>query len=310
MNLINIRFDFVKNAKKLIFLSLALLIAGISSLIIKGGFSVGIDFAGGKNIRVKIDSSLSTSAEKLRDILASAGDGISLISIGDEADQEFFISFKEEEGTSLLTQNINLALNENLGQDKWTLLSEDFVGPKIGKEFQKTAVQATLIILAILLAYIALRFQFKFGVVAVLALAHDVIITLGFISLLNLQFDTSILAAVLTILGYSINDTIVIFDRIREESKNFKVEASEYKGLVNTSIKKSLSRTIMTSLTTFFALIALVALGGIELRPMALVMGLGVIIGTFSSNFVAGPLLVFWENYSDKKKKTLKTKKS
>ena len=111
--------------------------------------------------------------------------------------KSFFISFKEEEGAATLTQNITKNLNEKLGQDKWTLLSEDFVGPKIGKEFQKTAIYATLIILAFLMIYIALRFQFKFGVAAVLALAHDVILTLGFISLLDLQFDTSILAAVL-----------------------------------------------------------------------------------------------------------------
>jgi len=303
----SMRFDFVKNAKYVAGFTLLLLIAGVVSLILKGGFSLGIDFSGGKNIRVQIDPSISVNSEKLREMLSSSGVDLDIISIGDESDQEFFVYFQEQESSSVLTQKLTGALSQSIGAEKWTLLSEDYVGPKIGKEFQRIATQATLIILAILLIYVAFRFQFKFGVAAVLALFHDVLITLGFISLFDFQFDISILAAVLTIIGYSINDTIVIFDRIREESKNFHLESSEYKSVVNRSIVKSLTRTLMTSVTTLFALGALIYFGGIELRPMSIVMIVGILVGTYSSNFIAPPILVLWETYLGKKKKSLKT---
>lgn len=303
----SMRFDFVKNAKYVAGFTLLLLIAGVVSLILKGGFSLGIDFSGGKNIRVQIDPSISVNSEKLREMLSSSGVDLDIISIGDESDQEFFVYFQEQESSSVLTQKLTGALSQSIGAEKWTLLSEDYVGPKIGKEFQRIATQATLIILAILLIYVAFRFQFKFGVAAVLALFHDVLITLGFISLFDFQFDISILAAVLTIIGYSINDTIVIFDRIREESKNFHLESSEYKSVVNRSIVKSLTRTLMTSVTTLFALGALIYFGGIELRPMSIVMIVGILVGTYSSNFIAPPILVIWETYLGKKKKSLKT---
>ena len=187
-----------------------------------------------------------------------------------------------------------------------TVLSEDTVGPKIGKEFQRMGFWAAVLSLLLLLLYIAFRFEFKFGIAAIVALFHDVLITLGFVSLLGFTFDIPVLAAVLTLLGYSINDTIIIFDRIREESSNLHLDKREYVMVINQAINKTLSRTLLTSFTTISAIIVLIFFGGVDLRAMALVLLIGFITGTYSSVFVASPLLILWEKLLGKKKELKK----
>lgn len=304
------KFDFIKNARYTILVSLIIIFAGIVSLIIKGGFSLGIDFAGGKNVRVKVDKSITVEAEKMRNVFEKMDVSPNITQIGDSADQEFFLSYQEENNA---TKKILEALNKELGQGKWSILGEDFVGPKIGKEFQKMAVQISVLSLFLIMMYIGFRFQLKFGVAACLSLFHDFMICLALVSLLNFKFDIPILAAILTIIGYSVNDTIVIFDRIREEGKGLQLEhnPTEYLKLINLSIVKTMSRTILTSLTVYIAAGVLVAFVGIELKPMAIILLLGFISGTYSTIFIAAPAIVLWEKIvSRKDKKNIKKKEA
>ncbi|HCL57584.1 MAG TPA: protein translocase subunit SecF, partial [Spirochaetia bacterium] len=272
--------DFIKKSKITIVISLSFIILGIISFFVKGGFNLGIDFAGGTNLRVKIDSSVQADSEKIRGVL---GEGFTITRLGTAEEQEFFISFQKEQNSEEIVKN----LKKNFGEEKMTVLSEDTVGPKIGKEFQRMGFWAAVLSLLLLLLYIAFRFEFKFGIAAIVALFHDVLITLGFVSLLGFTFDIPVLAAVLTLLGYSINDTIIIFDRIREESSNLHLDKREYVMVINQAINKTLSRTLLTSFTTISAIIVLIFFGGVDLRAMALVLLIGFITGTYSSVFVA-----------------------
>lgn len=295
-----IHFDFIKNARFTILLSLALLLAGAFSMIVKGGLELGIDFAGGQNLRVKVENSIPMDAQKLRALFAGTDINPGITDIGEKDEQEFFVYFGSEANAS---EKVKAVFNEKIA--KYEILSESFVGPKIGQEFRKIAIQATILILILILVYIGFRFELKFGIAAILALLHDVLISIGFISLLGYKFDIPLLAAIMTIIGYSLNDTIVIFDRIREESKNLHLDRHEYLLVVNKSISKSLNRTFLTSFTTLIALGALIVFGGVELEPMSIILFLGVIVGTYSSNFIASPILVLWEKlfYKPKKKK-------
>jgi preprotein translocase subunit SecF len=169
------------------------------------------------------------------------------------------------------------------------------VGPKVGRELILKALYAIFWAMILILVYIMWRFEFKFSIGAIAALAHDVIITLGIFSLLDIEISAPIIAAVLTIVGYSLNDTIVVFDRIRENLKVSKKTLKEIAGLVNTSINETLSRTIITSTTTLVVVIILYFFGGEVLRTFALALIIGIIIGTYSSMFVASPIVVDWK---------------
>jgi preprotein translocase subunit SecF len=299
------QFDFIKNSKYTVFFSLVIIAIGIFSLVSRGGLNLGIDFAGGKNIRIKVDQSVPMDSEKLRSLMGELKVNPGITKVGGEGIQEFFIYYQEENDT---TGKLKQLMNREVGEGKWEVLSEDFVGPKIGSQFQRIAVQATILILVILMIYIGFRFEIRFGVAAILALIHDVMITLTFISLLDFKFDIPLLAAVLTIIGYSLNDTIVIFDRIREETKALHLDKHEYVLVINGSIMKSMTRTILTSLTTLMVLGVLIAFGGIELQPMAITLFIGVIAGTYSSNFIASPALIVWEKLFGKRQPAQKKK--
>jgi len=288
----NNKFDFIKASKVAASISLLLIILTVISLFVKG-ITLGIDFAGGKSIKLKFEKDVNVNTEVLRSDLKEIGAKVT--NIGKEEEKEFLISYKDS------NFDIRAKLN-SLFQEKYQILSEDFVGPKIGKEFQYIAYQATIIILLVVLIYIGIRFEFIFGVAAVITLFHDVILTIGFIMFVGYEFDITLLASVLTIIGYSLNDTIVIFDRIREETKVHHLSKEDYSMVVNLSIHKSLTRTLLTSLTTLVALLALLIFAGIELKAMAATLTFGIIVGTYSSNFIASPILVAWEKIRSKKK--------
>mgnify|MGYP000944919574 FL=1 len=162
---------------------------------------------------------------------------------------------------------------------------------------------------AIILIYVAVRFRFKFGLAAVIALLHDTIISIGLVSLLKIEMDITVVAAILTILGYSINDTIVVFDRIRENTEKISTNKDEYVMIVNRSINQSLTRTIITSLTTLLVVVVLLIWGGESLYNFYLILFFGIIIGTYSSIFIASPVLVIWEHFVEKREKKSKKKK-
>jgi preprotein translocase subunit SecF len=183
------------------------------------------------------------------------------------------------------------------------------VGPKIGAELKTAAFWAIIYSLLGILAYITWRFQFRFAIAAIIALIHDVLFTLGFFSLVGLEISLAVIAAILTIVGYSLNDTIVVFDRIRENLHSKRRE--NYGQLVNASVNETLSRTIITSLTTLFVVLALVVFGGAVIRDFAITLLVGVLIGTYSSIFVASPVLVEWQNWkAARSSKAAKTTRS
>ena len=277
INFLGLRRNF------LIFSILAILIS-IGLLSIKG-LNLGIDFKGGTLIEV---STKNTSIGELREILTPYINEVSLQEFGDE--NTIIIRLQNENNQeSIETVNkVKQLINDKVEEFR----RSEFVGPTISSELLWKGFQAVSFALFAILIYIWLRFEWQFGFGAVVALTHDVLFTLGVLSILNVEFSLSTIAAVLTIAGYSINDTVVIFDRVRENLRKYK--KLELLDLFNLSINNTLSRTVMTSITTLLALLSLYIFGGEVIKPFALTMIIGVLIGTYSSIFIAVPtLLVF-----------------
>jgi len=285
----NASYDFLSVRRRAYAVSLVLIVLGIGSLILRGGPRYGVDFTGGTLIQVEFFE--PTSVSDLRGVLASAGmENAQIQQLG--ASNEFMIRTQDFEG---IVESVNGLFDEAYGADGFTM-SADAVGPKVGSELQRKAAIAILMSFALTLLYLAFRFEWRFGVAAIVATFHDITITFGFISLFNIEITLATVAAILTILGYSLNDTIVVFDRIRENLKKRRKDA--YKDIVNSSINETLPRTVLTSGTTLATLLALFILGGTVVRPFALVLILGILIGTYSSIFVASPALLEIEERS------------
>ncbi len=206
-------------------------------------------------------------------------------------------SFDQLNGVTGVSPQILQAIKQQCALGPFTILSADVVGPKIGKDLQRQAILATLYALGGMLVYIAFRFEWIYGVAAVIAVFHDTIITIGLFSLFNYQISLTVVAALLTLVGYSMNDTIVVFDRIRENLKLVRRESLT--NIINLSVNQTLSRTILTSGLTFLTAISLFLFGGQVLHSFAFALVVGIIVGTYSSIFIASPILVFWQNFMD-----------
>ncbi len=263
--------------------SIALLISIISIVVI--GFNYGIDFAGGTLFQLKFEKSVDVGTA--REVLKEFNLGTSIIQ--QLSSNELLVRTKKISTDK--RREIIKALEKKFGKADLRRLEE--VGPAIGAELRKLAIYAIIFAVIGILVYVAIRFDFKFSVVAVLPLLHDSLIVLGIFSLLHREINIPTVAAVLTIIGYSLNDTIVILDRIRENLKLIKRKDMEE--LVNTSLNQTLSRTLNTSLTTLIPVIVLYFLGGAVLSNFALALFIGIIVGTYSSIFVASALLVDWD---------------
>jgi preprotein translocase subunit SecF len=252
-----------------------------------GWVNYGVDFTGGTMVQVEF--STPTTVGEIRNALGSL-ESQQVTRFG--AENEFLIRVPEfaEEGTNI-SDVISTVLADQYGEDAFTVVRTEAVGPKIGDELQQKALLAILLSFLLTLVYLAFRFEWRFGVAAIIATIHDIIITLGFISVFRLEVSLPTVAAVLTIIGYSLNDTIVIFDRIRENLKRVG-RREAYIDILDRSINEVLPRTVMTSGTTFAVLLALFVLGGPIIRDFALILILGVVIGTYSSIFVASPALL------------------
>ena len=290
--------NFIGKRRIAVTISIILILIGIVSLISHGGPKYGIDFTGGTSLKLMFENPVNVG--QVRAILSNIGLGNSEIkefAIGNE----LLIRLQQQDDIEAVSEQ---ALNEiaaNLADNKFELLSKDTVGPRIGSELRNDAIKAILIALVLILAYISWRFEFKFAVGAVAALFHDVLITLGIFSLLNLEISLAVVAAFLTIIGYSLNDTIVVFDRIR---KNLKVmRREEYIKIFNISINQTLSRTLLTSLTTFVVVLILFFFGGEVIHIFSFALVVGIIVGTYSSVFIASPVVVEWYLKSEVKKK-------
>ena len=281
----NSNYSFMDYRKLFIIISLILILFSIILIFFKG-LNLGIDFKGGTLIEVNTKDS---NIRELRSILSSEFNDVSLQEFGNS--ETIIIRLQNEsniESIETLKQVKNLISNK---------VSEfrrsEFVGPTISSELLWKGLQAISFALLAILIYIWLRFEWQFGFGAVVALTHDVIFTLGVLSLFNIDFSLSSIAAILTIAGYSINDSVVIFDRIRENLRKYK--KLELSDLFNISINHTLSRTIITSLTTLIALACLYIFGGEVIKPFAFTMIIGVIIGTYSSIFIAVPTLLIFK---------------
>ena len=274
----------MKSVKNFLILSILAILTSIGLLSFKG-LNLGIDFKGGTLIEV---STKNTSIAELREILSSSFSDVSLQEFGDE---NIILIRLQNKSNQESIETVNSV--KNLIQDKVVeFRRSEFVGPTISSELLFRGFQAVSFSLIAILIYIWLRFEWQFGFGAVVALTHDVLFTLGVLSILNVEFSLSTIAAVLTIAGYSINDTVVIFDRVRENLRKYKnIDLIE---VFNMSINNTLSRTVMTSITTLLALFSLYLFGGEVIKPFALTMIIGVLVGTYSSIFIAVPtLLVF-----------------
>lgn len=285
----NADYPFLQWRTRAYVVSGLLLLAGIAAMVVSTvrtgtWLNYGVDFAGGT--LVQIDFNRPTTVEQIR----AASPGWEISRFGTE--EEFIIrmpTFNQEAGADA-AQAVRATLGERFPAGSFEVVRTEAVGPKVGAELQQRALLAILFSLALTLVYLAFRFEWRFGVAAVIATTHDILVTLGFLALLRNEISVGTVAAFLTIVGYSLNDTIIVFDRIRE---NLRLPGGprDYMTVLNRSINQTLPRTVLTSGTTLVTLLSLFLFGGAIIRDFALVLILGVVIGTFSSIFVAAPAL-------------------
>ena len=295
-----INIDFVGRKKPALFFSSLLIIVCILSMILKGGLNFGIDFAGGTLVQIRFER--ITNPGEIREGLQEIGlEGSVIQQFGEKKDNEYLIRV---ESTSSdiegISDRIQSTFSKIYGEDGLEVRRVEMVGPQVGEELRRKGLLAIIYAMIGILFYITWRFEFRFALGAVAALFHDVIITVGIFSLTGREFTLPVLAAILTIVGYSLNDTIVVYDRIRENLR--KMVRKKLELVINTSINETLSRTILTSGTTLFVVLALLILGGGIIHDFAFALIIGVIVGTYSSIFVASPILIFWEERFPSKK--------
>jgi len=292
-------FDFVGKMKIAVGISVALIIISILSVVLHGGLNFGIDFAGGTIIQVKFTKTAPA------DVIRKSFQGIHIDdAIIQEIGQDEVIVRTNQPMTKELQTKVGEALTGQFGAGNFDIRRIEFVGPKVGKDLTNKAILAIVFAWIGMLIYIAWRFEFRYALGAITALIHDTIIVVGVLSLLNKEFTLTIVAALLTIIGYSVNDTIVVFDRIRENrKKDLKRRLGE---IINASVNETLSRTILTSFTVFLVLIALFFLGGPVIHDFAFALLVGIFVGTYSSIFIASPIVLLFENIQLSKMKRKK----
>ena len=282
----NTNFDFVGRRRFAYPLSILLIVLSLGAFFVQG-LNFGIDFRGGILIEIKTDGPANVA--ELRNTVGG-------LNLGEVQVQEFgaaddvLIRVQQQDGAEAeQLQAINI-IKDALGDTGVEYRRTEFVGPTVGAELISSAIWAVLLAIGAILVYIWFRFEWQFGVGAVIALTHDVLTTIGLFAITQLEFNLATVAAILTIAGYSINDTVVIYDRVREELRRYK--KLDMPALLNLAANRTLSRTFMTSVTTLIALVALAVFGGTIIRDFALAMIWGVVIGTYSSVFVAVPVLL------------------
>ena len=288
-------YDFVDKMGGAMRISIALAVISIASLLYHQGPNWGVEFTGGTEIHIKLAKSLETQV--LKDALAENGfPSESVQRFGLPGDNEHLIQFAPELATFDQIGDFQRKLEDLFATSEnfegASIQRIDYIGPRVGKELITKALLSILIACVGILAYLVFRFEFGFAVGAVIALIHDTLITVGAISLADKEFTLAIVAALLTVIGYSVNDTIVIFDRIRENMGNFPEKG--FRELVNDGISQTLSRTLLTAITVFIVLLPLFFLGGSVIHDFAFTLMVGVIIGTYSSIFVASAFVVYW----------------
>ena len=282
----NTQIKFMKIKRITLFFSFFLFLLSLTSVFFKG-LNLGIDFTGGSLIEARFEKKVNLNDLRTEMNKLNLGE-VQLQTIGSENDIVIRVQTKQNEKDKSETINI---IKNNLSNKSVEYRRTEFVGPKVGKELVNAGIMAVIFSLLGILLYIWLRFQWNFAFGAVIALIHDVILTLGFFSVFQFEFNLATVAAVLTIAGYSINDTVVIYDRIRETMRKYK--QISFDEIINLALNGTLSRTLTTSLTTLLALMALFLFGGIVISSFIIALIWGVIIGTYSSLYVASPVLTY-----------------
>ena len=276
--------NFMRIKKLTLFISTILFLLSLSLIFIKG-LNLGIDFTGGSLIEVRFKENIDLNNLRTKMNKLNLGE-IQLQTIGNEND----IIFKVQDNKNKQTETVQI-IKESLNDQSVEYRRTEFVGPKVCSELVNAGIIAVIFSLIGILIYIWIRFQWNFALGAIIALIHDVVLTLGFFSVLQLEFNLATVAAVLTIAGYSINDTVVIYDRVRDSMRKYK--QITFDEVINISLNSTLSRTLMTSLSTLLALIALLTFGGIVISSFIIALIWGVLIGTYSSIYVASPILTY-----------------
>ncbi len=290
-----LNYDFVEKMGGAMRISIALAVISIASLVYHQGPNWGVEFTGGTEIHIKLAKSLETNV--LKEGLERSGfPSESVQRFGLPGDNEHLIQFAPDLATFDQIEDFQKSLEDLFAESEdfqgASIQRIDYIGPRVGKELITKALLSILIACVGILGYLVLRFEFGFAVGAVIALIHDTLITVGAISLADKEFTLAIVAALLTVIGYSVNDTIVIFDRIRENMGNFPEKG--FRELVNDGISQTLSRTLLTAITVFIVLVPLFFLGGSVIHDFAFTLMVGVVIGTYSSIFVASAFVVYW----------------
>lgn len=292
-------FDFVGKFKVTSALSMALVIGSL--VLLFTGLKYGVDFRGGAEVQVRFTEKVEL--KDLRSTLKSENfSGVNVLSIGAAEDNEFLVKLQgSEKNLNPLTEKLNQVLKSKYSAQGAKIRKVDIVGPKAGAELRKSGFQAMGWALIVIMVYIGLRFDFKYSPGAIAALFHDVMIILGVFSLTGTEFTLQTVAALLAVIGYSVNDTVIVYDRVREQEQKAKDKTLAFH--INTAINETLSRTVLTSGTTLFVSLTMFFFGGAAIRDFFLAISLGVLIGTYSSIFVAAPVTLFFDRMSEANKK-------
>ncbi len=285
------KFDFVSKFSMTAIFSTVIVATSLFFLFTKMNF--GVDFRGGAEIQVKFNQKVQLS-ELRRNLERDGFKGLTAQSIGEESENEYLLKvLASEDNLNAVTEKVSLSLNENYKEQGLEIRKVDIVGPKAGSELRKSGFLAMLWALLAIMVYIGLRFDFKYSPGAIVALFHDVSIILGVFALTGTEFTLQTVAALLAVIGYSVNDTVIVYDRVREHEAKFVGRSlGEH---INNAVNETLSRTVLTSTTTLFISVIMYVFGGLAIRDFFLAISLGVIIGTYSSIFVAAPVTLFFD---------------
>ena len=292
-----INIDFIRLRKYAAVLSAGVILAGIVSLVAHGGPNYGIDFTGGLMLHIGVDPDVKIG--EVREAVSGLQVGDIQVQAFESEEGEFLLRVPEPDeqvggGTAELLKN---RLREAFGARGFEEKRTEIVGPRVGRDLRRRGILSVLFATVVMGAYIAIRFDLRFGIGAAVALFHDVVVTVGALSLYNVEFDLTIVAGLMTVIGYSVNDTVVVSDRIRENMKLTK--RYEFGSLINNSLNETLSRTLLTTGTTLLVLFALFVFGGGVIHGFAFTLIVGLTTGTYSSLFIASPIVELWAKQSD-----------
>ncbi len=291
----DLNIDFLKRKGFFMGLSAALILVGLISLVVHGGPRYGIDFAGGLLVELRFEKATTSGA--VQDALNGKGLPSAIVQnaweLGKEAGRDYIVRLELGEGNPEdLAKGVREAMGAQFGADGFQVRRVEMVGPKVGRELREKGTWAMIFALLAIMIYVAWRFEFKYSLGAIVALVHDVLITLGAFSVMDKEIDLPIIAAFLTIIGYSVNDTIVIFDRVRENLRKYRRQPLPK--VINQSVNETLSRTILTAGTVFVTDLALFLFGGGVIHDFAFALLVGIVAGTYSTVFIASPVAIFW----------------